>query len=219
MFGAKDRLTRNLLVLAAGILAVVTLGPAWADAGGSAPAGQFAQLAANGAPGIVSTVAFGEVPPERPIAVTPFGDDDLSMRVKARFEEALRQAGRSVAEAAPLTLSFETRLIQGRFSRAEGNMGRFEADTGGMELNLNVWSSSQDSLLGGRQTGTAESRRANLLHMNAVLHDRATGKTLWQGDAYSEMLSSDEARIAASMVAPLAANLGRSVKQQPFDIE
>ena len=88
-----------------------------------------------------------------------------------------------------------------------------------MRLNLNVWSSSQDSLLGGRQTGTAESRRANLLHMNAVLRDRETGKILWQGDAYCEMLSADEARIASSMVVPLTANLGRSVEAQPFDIE
>jgi hypothetical protein len=207
---------RRLPIWVAG---AVALGAAWASAGGSTPAVQLAQLAPNGAPGLVTTLALGEVPPERPIAVTPFADDDLSMTVKARFEAALRQAGRTVAASAPMTLSFETKLIRGRFSRAEGSLGRFEADSGDMRLNLNVWSSSQDSLLGGSQAGAAVSRQANLLHMNAVLRDRETGKILWQGDAYCEMLSSDEARVASSMVAPLTANLGRSIEAQPFDIE
>ena len=218
-------MTRRILVWVVVVLALGALGalvapgpePVWA--GGPAAARQYVQLAPNGAPGIVTTVALGEVPPERSIAVTPFADDDLSMTVKARFEEALRRVGRGVADSASMTLSFETALIRGRFSRAEGNMGRFEADSGGMRLNLNVWSSSQDSLLGGRQAGTGESRQANLLHMNAVLRDRETGKVLWQGDAYCEMLSADKARIASSMVVPLTANLGRSVEAQPFDIE
>ena len=212
-------MTRHLLVWVVGALVLVAPGPEPAWAGGPGAARQYAQLAANGAPGIVTALALGEVPPERPIAVTPFADDDLSMAVKARFEEALRGIGRGVADSAPMRLSFEIELIRGRFSRAEGSLGRFEADSGDVRLNLNVWSSSQDSLLGGRQTGTAESRRANLLHMNAVLRDRDTGKILWQGDAYCEMLSADEARIANSMVVPLTANLGRSVEAQPFDIE
>jgi hypothetical protein len=33
------------------------------------------------------------------------------------------------------------------------------------------------------------------------------------------MLTADQLRIANSMVAPLTANLGRSVTEQPFDIE
>ncbi len=203
----------------AGALMLVALGPVALGAGRVESAPQFAQLAANGAPGIVTTLALGEVPPERQIAVTPFADDDLSIKIKARFEAAFRLSGRGVSDSAPMTLSFETELIRGRFSRAEGNMGRFEADSGGMRLNLNIWSSSQDSLLGGRQTTAAETRQANLLHMNAVLRDRESGKILWQGDAYCEMLSADELRIASSMVTPLTANLGRSVTEQPFDIE
>ncbi len=55
--------------------------------------------------------------------------------------------------------------------------------------------------------------------MNVLLRDRESGKILWQGDAYCEMLIADQARIAGSMVAPLTASLGRSVKGQPFDIE
>ncbi len=198
---------------------LVALGPASTGAGNTDSRLQLAQLAANGAPGIVTTVALGAIPEGQPIAVTPFADDDLSLAVKARFEAALRAAGRPVSDSASLTLSFDTKVIVGRFTQAEANMGRFEANDAGVRLNLNIWSSSQDSLLGGRQKAGASSRKVNLFHMNVVLRDRETGKTLWQGDAYSEMLTADRTRIAGSMVAPLTASLGRSVTGQPFDIE
>ena len=212
-------MTRHLPARLAGALMLVALGPGAAGAGNTESTLQLAQLAANGAPGIVTTVALGDLPDGQPIAVTPFADDDLSLSVKARFEAALRAAGRPVSDSAPLTLSFDTKVIVGRFTRAEANMGRFEADDAGVQLNLNIWSSSQDSLLGGRQKAGAPSRKVNLFHMNVVLRDRETGKTLWQGDAYCEMLTADQKRIAGSMVAPLTASLGRSVTGRPFDIE
>ncbi len=208
---------RSLLFLAIGIVALVSHGAEPASAATRAAARQLAQLAPNGAPGIVNAVALAQVAPDRPVAVTPFDDDDLSLAIKARFEDELRRIGRPVSEYAPLTLSFETRVIEGRFSRTASNMGRFEGGSGGLRLDLNIWSTTQDSLLGGRQK--AESRQANLFHMNAVLRDRDTGRTLWQGDAYCEMLTADTLRIAVSMVGPLVANLGRSARQRPFDIE
>ena len=209
---------RCLLLTAIGIAAFVSHGAEPASAASEA-SHQLAQLAPNGAPGIVNAVALVPVAPDRPIAVTPFDDDDLSLAVKTRFEDELRRLGRPVSDSASLTLSFETRVIEGRFSRTEGNMGRFEGGSDGLRLDLNIWSSTQDSLLGGDRTGKSESRQANLLHMNVVLRDRGTGRTLWQGDAYCEMLTTDTLRIAASMVGPLVASLGRSVRQRPFDIE
>lgn len=210
---------RSLLLLAIGVAALVSHGAEPASGATRAAARQLAQLAPNGAPGIVNAVALAPVAPDRPVAVTPFDDDDLSLAIKARFEDELRRLGRPVAESAPLALSFETRVIEGRFSRTAGNMGRFEGGSDGLRLDLNIWSTTQDSLLGGQRTGESETRQANLLHMNAVLRDRDTGRTLWQGDAYCEMLTADTLRIAASMVGPLVANLGRSARQRPFDIE
>lgn len=210
-------MTRRHLLCLAGVLAFLALAPEPGAAAMAAP--QLAQLGPNGAPGVVSAQALGEVPAGRPVAVTPYSDDDLSLSIKTRFEAALRKAGRAVDDSAALTLSFETKVVAGRIDQTEGNLGRFEADEGGALLNLNIWSSSQDSLLGGRQKAAAPSRKVNLMHMNVVLRDRQTGKTLWQADAYCEMLTANRPRIAGSMVAPLVASLGRSVKGQPFDIE
>ena len=210
---------RRLAAWLAGTMMLVVLSPGSAGARNSEATLQLAQLAPNGAPGIVTTVALGDLPDRLPIAVTPFSDDHLSLSIKARFEAALREAQRPVSDSAPLTLSFEMNVIAGRFTQGESSMGRLEADHDGVEVNLNIWSSTQDSLLGGREKAEAPSRKVSLLHMNVVLRDRETGSTLWQGDAYCEMLIADQMRIAGSMVAPLTANLGRSVTAQPFDIE
>jgi hypothetical protein len=210
---------RRLTAWLVGTVMLAALAPALAGAGVTDTAPQLAQLAPNGAPGIVTTAAFADLPEGLAIAVTPFADDHLSLSVKTRFEAALRAAHRPVSDSAPLTLSFETKVIAGRFTEDQGRLGRFEADEEGVQFNLNIWSSSQDSLLGGRQKAKAPSRKANLLHMNVVLRDRETGKTLWHGDAYCEMLTADRLRIAGSMVAPLTASLGRSVTGLPFDIE
>lgn len=198
---------------------LVALVSAPAGAGNTGTEGQLAQLAPNGAPGIVTTAAIGDLPDGLAIAVTPFADDHLSLSIKSRFEAALRAAHRPVSDVAPLTLSFETNVIAGRFTHDQARLGRFEADEDGVKFNLNIWSSNQDSLIGGRQKTEAPSRKVNLLHMNVVLRDRETGKTLWYGDAYCEMLTANRLRIAGSMVGPLTANLGRSVTAQPFDIE
>ncbi len=87
---------------------LVALGPAALGAGGGVSALQITQLAAaqlaaaqltaNGAPGIVTAVALAPLPEGLPIAVTPFADDELSLAVKARFEAALRAAGRPVSD-------------------------------------------------------------------------------------------------------------------------
>ena len=151
-------MTWRLPAWLAGALALVAVGPGSAGAGNGQTSLQLAQLAANGAPGIVTTASLDDLPEGLPIAVTPFDDNDLSLSVQARFEAALRAAGWPVSDSAPLTLSFETKVIEGRFTQAETSMGRFEADHDGMQLNLNIWSSNQDSLLGGRQKTEAPSR-------------------------------------------------------------
>ena len=81
----------------------VALGSASAGAGNTGTEGQLSQLAPNGAPGIVTTAALGDLPDGLAIAVTPFADDHLSLSIKSRFEAALRAAHRPVSDMAPLT--------------------------------------------------------------------------------------------------------------------
>lgn len=196
------------------------------------PAGLQVAQVGSGAPGLISSVAYAPVTPGLSFVVAPFDDSELNLAIKERFEHELRGISRTISDKAVLELSFETRVVQGRFGDNGPNLGSLEAGTNvgressvgltpgarrEVEVRLNVWSSTKDSILGGRQrTG---SRRANVFHMNAVLRDQRSGKVLWQGDAYSEMIVADELRIARSMVRPLVASIGRTVKGEPFELE
>jgi hypothetical protein len=207
------------MVLAIGITTFIGHGSDLARAAKPAVALQVAQLAPNGAPGIVNSVNLGPVDPEAPITVRPLDDSRESLEIKRRFDGALRQAGYAVSDYVAATeLSFETEVIEGRFSGDGRNFGRFEGNSDrGINLQLNLWSNAKDSVLGGRQKKV--DRQANVYHMNAVLRNRETGKTLWQGDAFCEMLTPDIERIAASMIPPLVRSLGRSVEGETFNIE
>lgn len=210
---------RWLLVLAIGIVALIGHGGGPAGAAERAPGLQTAQLAPNGAPGIINSVSFAPVDRQAPIAVRPLDDNKVNLELKRRIDGALRQAGYAVSDYTATTeLSFETEVIEGRFSGDGRNLGRFEGSSDrGVNFQINVWSSTKDSVLGGRQKKA--DRRANVFHMNAVLRNRESGRVLWQADAFCEMLTTDTGRIAASMVAPLVRNLGRSAEREAFDIE
>jgi hypothetical protein len=190
-------------------------------AGGAAAAqgAQLAQLGPNGAPGIINSVDFRPVEPLAEVTVRPLDDSKESLEIKRRFDAALRQSGYKVSDyTADTELSFETAVIEGRFSDGGRNIGRFEGSSDrGVNFQLNLWSSTEDSVLGGRQK--RDSRQANVFHMNAVLRDRASGRILWQADAFCEMLTPDTGRIAASMIPPLVESIGQTVKGRPFDIQ
>ncbi len=179
---------------------------------------QLGRLGPNGEPGIFNSVNFIPADPQATIAVRPLDDSKESLEIKRRIDAALREAGYEVSDyTADIELSFETEVIEGRFSGESGTLGSLRGGGGGVRLDFNIWSSSKDSLIGGRQK--RDDRRANVFHMNAVLRDRESGAVLWQGDAFYEMLIADHARIANSMVWPLVRNLGRTVRREPFQIE
>src|SRR3546814_8197754 len=72
--------------------------------------------------------------------------------------------------AAAFLLLFESEVVPADMAPPPPSLGSARLDGGGAEVNVNVWSSSQDSVLGGRQ----ESNEAgtNVFHINAVLRDR-----------------------------------------------
>ena len=187
---------------------------------------QVAQAGSN-SPGRVSTVLYKPLPEGFPVEVTTFDDSDLNLDIKARLTEALQKRGQLVAAGAPMELSFESEVMQGQLPESSSNLARItggsNAETGnlgsstGVNVEVNVWSNTQDSVLGGRREGAKGDQ--TMFHINAVLRDRTSGQVLWQGDAFSELVVQDHGRIARSMVEPLAGGFGKTITNQPFDIE
>lgn len=177
---------------------------------------QLAQTEVSAAPGMLTTRAFKDVPESETITVALYDDSDLNLQLKTEFEEQLKARERVVVEAKTgLLLLFETEVIPTDQVPKGPSLGSANAGTSGVDVNVNVWSSTQDSVLGGRQEGT--NLGSSVFHMNALLRDQASGEVLWQGDAYYEMLTGDTERIARSMVPLLVDKLGQTTTHEPFD--
>ena len=178
---------------------------------------QVAQRATYGPQGVLASVAYGKVAPGLTIDVRLFDDSELSQTLGQRFEAELSSAGHAVAPPAALSLAFQTEVIPGSFLEDERNLARLRAGTAGVNVLLNLWSSSEDSLLGGRRPDGR--RDANVLHMNVVLRDLGSRKVLWQADAYGELVSGDHRRVGLAMIAPIVARIGQTVTEERFALE
>src|SRR3546814_19154929 len=110
------------------------------------------------------------------VAVSPYDDSDLNLKLKADFEAALaeRWQARMIEEAAAaFLLLFESEVVTADMAAPPPSLGSARRDGGGAEVNVNVWSSSQDSVLAGRP----ESKEADttVFSINTLLRDRRNG--------------------------------------------
>jgi hypothetical protein len=174
----------------------------------------------RGMPGLLTARAFRAAPAEAAIAVTPYDDSGLNLRLKQDFEAALEagQRGRVESRAeADYMLLFETEVVPAAALTRAPSLGSARVDEGGAEVNVNVWSSSQDSVLGGRQERPELGSSA--FHINAVLREAGSGAVVWQGDAYYRLTGPDTERVARAMVGPLIEKMGQTVVRESFTLE
>ncbi len=176
----------------------------------------WAQLAPD-AQGVLNAVAYREVPGELGLEVTLYDNSDLDLQVRERMELALRAAGYTVAEGAPFELSLETASRLGEIEDWAPSLGELSTKGGGVALQFNIWSNTQDSVIGGRQARPSTVAQLRL-EVRAVLRERESGTVLWEGRAASRSTGSDSERLATGMVGPLAESLGQTVGQQIFPI-
>ena len=184
---------------------------------GSAETGQEAGRAA---PGMLTARSFSEPPAGAVLFVAPYDDSDLHLKLKSDFEgQLVERIGASLASeaAADFLFLFESEVMPADLAPRPPSLGSARLDDGGAEVNVNVWSSSKDSVLGGRQSTPAGGD--NVFHINAVLRDKNSGSVVWQGDAYYVLKEPDPERVARALVGPLVAKVGQSVDREPFQID
>ncbi len=171
--------------------------------------------AVTGGGGMVNAVAFNALPEELVVAVTLFDNTDLDLAIRDEMIEALEGAKHAVSDGAPYELSLETDAEAIRYSSKDPSLGEISSVGGGLDVELNVWSSTKDSLLGGRQERTVR-QGENHFEIHAVLTDRQAGSVVWEGRATVEGDRGSAAPITRKMVDSLVANLGRTVNDGTF---
>ena len=155
------------------------------DARAGDPPPQVAQAPLPGQGRVQGILNFycGTVPPGKAFTVKPYQGDDLSVETANAFTEGLRGRSYRVVPSGRYEITLHSRFEEGRYEDAQANLGSVKVgNRGGTGFNLNVWSTTKDSLLTGRQSSTGV-KEAPQLRIRATLRDMTTGRVQWRGEA------------------------------------
>ena len=147
---------------------------------------------------------------EGPIAesleVLPSGGEALDLEMAAAFGEELTRHRYSVVSGANLVIGIATRREDGRIDYGPGTLGKLRGGKGGVEMQMNVWSSGEDSLLV-RRAARREREEPKLIIV-ATLRNRETGKIHWRGRASGPIGNAQPRAIGLALVPPLVSAFG-----------
>lgn len=172
------------------------------------------------ASGMITARSFAAPAAGFSVSVAPYDDSELNLRLKEDFERRLVerwQTHLTAEPAAAFLLLFESEVVSADMAPPPPSLGSARIDEQGAEVQVNVWSSSRDSLFGGRN-GNAEGG-SNVFHISALLRDRQSGELAWQGDAYYVLSEPNPERVARALVPPLVDRIGRSIVREPLEID
>jgi hypothetical protein len=170
------------------------------------------------APGRMNAQTFREVPPDATMRVRPFDDTRDNRRLKQQIQRTLERKGRQIDDrAGALSMNFETAVQQiGRAGPPPG-IGSLQADRDDARVRLNLYSSTEDSLVNPRRS---EGGGSGSVQFQLTLSlDDARGVRLWQGTATLLGSPTDEQAAYGAMARVLLEEIGRTVRQKPFRIE
>jgi hypothetical protein len=175
------------------LLTVGAVSPVWAQSGGASGLG------------VVQAVSYREVP------------DPLSLSV-ILFDDSRLRANHDLGDNPLFELELSSTTRSGRFVADGPSLGRLSTTSDeSSRVEMNVWSSSQDSILGGRYADR-EGRTFSSFEIEAVLRERSLGEVVWEGHAIVETDRGQAEPYVPQMVESLVRSLGRTVREQTFSV-
>ncbi len=151
----------------------------------------------------------GEVPIAEDLDVLPTGGDALDRDIASAFGEELARYRYRVVPGAGLVVAIDATHENGRLDRGPGSLGKLKAGKGGVEMQMNLWSSGEDSLLVRR--APRYEREEPKLTIVATLRDRQSNKIFWRGRASGPIGTASPRSIGLALVPPLVSAFGCSV--------
>ena len=158
------------------------------------------------------------------VKVEAMDNTDQNLRLKDLLVQRLQKNGATVADTSPQVLSLEVAVARQATRNKPGDMidvrvGGEQPEAGTSDyarVRMNIWSSTRDSLLTGRQP-SVEEEGFDVLRLRASLNSRADGRCLWQGEIIENLDGEDAYGAAAKVIARLADAVGQAVNRKPID--
>lgn len=167
--------------------------------------------------GLLNAIAFQPIPRAQAVEVRVLDNSDENLAVMQELEAALRQRGLSVGgEEAPLLLTIDTGDSVGAWTApGASDQIRMMDDRGRLfpQGELDMARQARLPLTGTTVVTPAQYR------LGLTLDTRATGTRLWQGWAIADLSQGEPSELAAAMVPKLADSLGRTVREEPFNLQ
>lgn len=151
----------------------------------------------------------GEVPIAEDLDVLPTGGEALDHDIASAFGEELARHRYRVVPGAGLVVAIDATREEGRLDRGPGSLGKLRAGKGGVEMQMNLWSSGEDSLLV-RRAPRYEREEPKLIIV-ATLRDRQSNKIFWRGRASGPIGIASPRSVGMALVPPLVSVFGCSV--------
>lgn len=146
------------------------------------------------------------------IQLTPADDSDLYLSVKDGVRKAVEKAGHPVKEKAGLELYYSLVETAVEIRGGGPSLGRIDVRTVNREaraqLLINVWSTNQDSLIGGRKSSSGL-HVSNVLIATLELNRQDNGRCVWRGEGAVELGAVTAQDVAPALTDAVAARLGQ----------
>ncbi|SDH28615.1 hypothetical protein [Roseospirillum parvum] len=169
----------------------------------------------------LSAMAFQPVPQGAPIAVRLYDDSQAGLALKQAFEQQLKLSGYRVVPddgQATLVLAFEVTDSGNAAPEENDGMLRLQGRAGGgyddgqLRADLNLFSSSDSSVFGGRpRDGKPTPVPDSSMRFEVGVTDLANGRRLWQGWANAATHGRNPTELARQLVRPMVAKIGQTV--------
>ncbi|MGP1255269.1 MAG: hypothetical protein ACTS10_12705 [Kiloniellales bacterium] len=159
---------------------------------------------------VIATL-FSDAPPMLPVSVDVYDDSELNLQLRDDVIAALKARGVTVDPAGALLLMLDLQVRQGQMERTDPSLGQAQTSRGGAQVDVNVLSNTEDSLLGGQRSEPGvRILREGLVTLSGQLRDQAENEVVWQGDASTSMDERGLEGLAPLLVDPLADSYGRT---------
>jgi hypothetical protein len=172
----------------------------------------------------MNAFACGTLPSPLRVDVQMLDNAERYVRFRKQFVEALRARGGAAVEGAETILTLDVRTEREFQRRSGGELLELRAGQENKDIGAegdvffrgNIWSSTSDSVLGGRKRDLGR-LSLNQLQVTATVNDRANGRCLWQGEILHNLQGEDPDAAAARILPILAGAIGKTVRNQPVD--